>query len=53
MTTVYSHGTLATLMAGNLGGTISLGELLQHGSMGLGTFDGFDGEVLYLLMQEP
>ena len=48
MTTVYSHGTLATLMAGNLGGTISLGELLQHGSMGLGTFDGFDGEVVVL-----
>ncbi len=35
-------------MAGNLGGTISLGDLMQHGSCGIGTFDGLDGEVVIL-----
>ena len=48
MTTLYEHGTLAALMAGNLAGTLSLKELLTHGSTGLGTFDGVDGEVVIL-----
>ena len=48
MATVYEHGTLAALMAGNMAGTITLGELLKHGSEGLGTFDGVDGEVVFL-----
>ena len=48
MTTLYEHGTLAALMAGNLAGTLSLQELLTHGSKGLGTFDGVDGEVVIL-----
>ena len=48
MATVYEHGTLASLMAGSLGGTITLGELMKHGSEGLGTFDGLDGEVVML-----
>lgn len=48
MATLYEHGTLAMLMAGNLAGTQTLGELLKHGSYGLGTFDGLDGEVVIL-----
>lgn len=48
MSTLYEHGTLANLMAGNMGGTITAAELLQHGSQGLGTFDGCDGEVIIL-----
>lgn len=35
-------------MAGNLAGTIILADLLKHGSTGIGTFDGLDGEVIIL-----
>lgn len=48
MSKLYEHGTLANLMAGNMGGTITAAELLKHGSQGLGTFDGCDGEVVIL-----
>ena len=48
MKTLFEHGTLATLMAANLDGTITLEELLKHGSQGLGTFVGLDGEVVIL-----
>lgn len=48
MTTLYEHGTLAALMAGNFDGTITVGDLLKHGSMGIGTFTGLDGEVVIL-----
>lgn len=48
MNTLYEHGTLAMLMAKNLAGTITLEELLKHGSCGLGTFEGLDGEVMIL-----
>lgn len=46
--TLYEHGTLASLMAGNMAGTITVGDLLKHGSTGIGTFDGLDGEVIIL-----
>ena len=48
MNSLYEHGTLAMLMAKNLAGTITLEELLKHGSCGLGTFEGLDGEVMIL-----
>ena len=48
MTTVYQHGTLAQLMAKQMAGTISVGELLTHGDTGIGTLDGLDGEVIIL-----
>ena len=48
ITTLYEHGTLAALMAGNFDGTITVRDLLKHGSMGIGTFTGLDGEVLIL-----
>lgn len=35
-------------MAGNFAGTITVGNLLKHGSTGIGTFDGLDGEVVIL-----
>lgn len=35
-------------MAGNMAGTITLADLLKHGSTGIGTFDGLDGEVIIL-----
>lgn len=48
MSTLYEHGTLAALMAGNMGGTITVNELLKHGNTGIGTFDGLNGEVIIL-----
>lgn len=48
MTTVYQHGTLAQLMAKQMAGTITVGELLTHGDTGIGTLDGLDGEVIIL-----
>lgn len=48
MSTLYEHGTLASLMAGNMAGTISVRELLTHGNTGIGTFDGLNGEVIIL-----
>lgn len=48
MNVLYEHGTLAMLMAKNLAGTITLKDLLKHGSCGLGTFEGLDGEVMIL-----
>lgn len=48
MTVLYEHGTLASLMAGNFDGTITLDELLSHGNQGVGTFAGLDGEVIIL-----
>ncbi|WP_242362566.1 acetolactate decarboxylase [Limosilactobacillus antri] len=48
MSTLYEHGTLASLMAGNMAGTITVADLLKHGSAGIGTFDGIDGEVVIL-----
>ncbi|WP_297816547.1 acetolactate decarboxylase [uncultured Lactobacillus sp.] len=48
MNTLYEHSTLASLMAGNFDGTITLKDLLTHGSYGLGTFSGLDGEVIIL-----
>ncbi|ALI33233.1 acetolactate decarboxylase [Weissella cibaria] len=48
MTTVYQHGTLEALIAGQLGGTLQLSELLTHGDTGIGTLHGVDGEVVIL-----
>ncbi len=38
----------AALMAGNFDGTITVSDLLKHGSMGIRTFTGLDGEVVIL-----
>ena len=48
MSKLYEHGTLAALMAGNMAGTIAVGDLLKHGNTGIGTFDGLNGEVIIL-----
>lgn len=48
MTQLYEYSTLASLMAGNFDGTITIKDLLKHGSYGLGTFSGLDGEVVIL-----
>lgn len=35
-------------MAGLYGGTMTVGELLEHGDLGLGTLDSIDGELIIL-----
>ena len=35
-------------MAGLYGGTLTVGELLEHGDLGLGTLDSIDGELIVL-----
>src|SRR5699024_2613274 len=45
---LYQHGTLGTLMAGLLEGTMEMKEILKHGDLGIGTLTGSDGEVIIL-----
>lgn len=47
-TVLYQHGTLALLVPGLLAGTLTMGELLQHGDTGIGTGEGLDGELIIL-----
>ena len=43
---VFQTSTLAALLEGELEGDVTFGELAGHGDLGLGTFDGADGEML-------
>lgn len=45
---LYQHGTLANLVPGLFGGTLSIHDLLQHGDTGIGTLSGLDGELIIL-----
>jgi acetolactate decarboxylase len=45
---IYQIGTLEGLLNGDFGGKITVGELLEHGSYGLGTFSGLDGEMIVI-----
>src|SRR5829696_6143110 len=44
--TLFQVSTSTALVEGVYGGVVTIGELKQHGSFGLGTFDGLDGEML-------
>ncbi len=46
--TLFQVSTSTALVEGVYGGVVTVGELKQHGSFGLGTFDGLDGEMLAL-----
>src|SRR3954469_6076841 len=46
--TLFQVSTSTALVEGIYGGVVTIGELKQHGSFGLGTFDGLDGEMLAL-----
>lgn len=45
---LYQHGTLGALMAGLMDGTENISKILEHGTLGLGTLHGLDGEVIFL-----
>jgi acetolactate decarboxylase len=46
--TLYQVSTLNALLLGYYDGIISVGDLLQEGDIGLGTFDALDGEMIVL-----
>ena len=47
---LFQYNTLGALMAGLYGGTLTVGELLEHGDLGLGTLDSIDGELIVCLL---
>lgn len=46
---LFQHGTLGALMAGLMNGTETIEQILKHGTLGLGTLHGLDGEVIFLM----
>ena len=40
---LFQYNTLGALMAGLYGGSFTIGELLEHGDLGVGTLDSIDG----------
>lgn len=46
--TLFQYNTLGALMAGLYGGSLTVGELLKHGDLGIGTLDSIDGELIVL-----
>ncbi|MDO4667465.1 MAG: acetolactate decarboxylase [Streptococcus sp.] len=45
---LFQYNTLGALMAGLYDGSMTIGELLQYGNLGLGTLDSIDGELIIL-----
>ncbi|CQR25567.1 alpha-acetolactate decarboxylase [Streptococcus varani] len=45
---LFQYNTLGALMAGLYEGSLTIGELLQHGDLGIGTLDAIDGELIIL-----
>ena len=43
---LFQVSTASALVAGIYGGAISAGALLEHGDLGLGTFENLDGEMI-------
>ncbi|CDI46601.1 Alpha-acetolactate decarboxylase [Lactococcus lactis subsp. lactis Dephy 1] len=48
ITKLFQYNTLGALMAGLYEGTMTIGELLKHGDLGIGTLDSVDGELIVL-----
>lgn len=44
--TIYQVSTLDALIAGVFDGTATIGEVAEHGDLGLGTFNALDGEMV-------
>jgi acetolactate decarboxylase len=45
---LFQTSTVQALLCGAFDGDVTLGELLEHGDLGLGTLDGLDGELIVL-----
>lgn len=46
--TVYQTSLMSALLDGVYDGELAIGDLLQHGDFGLGTFNGLDGEMIII-----
>ncbi len=46
--TAFQTSTIDALLAGVYDGDLSCGEVLNHGNLGIGTFDRLDGEMIVL-----
>jgi acetolactate decarboxylase len=45
---LFQTSTVRALLAGAFDGDVTLGEILEHGDLGLGTLDGLDGELIVI-----
>lgn len=45
---IYQTSTIGALLEGMYEGDVTVGELKEHGDLGLGTFNGLDGEMVVL-----
>ncbi len=45
---VYQYSPIRLLMEGRFDGEMTVGELLRHGNVGIGTFNALDGEMVIL-----
>lgn len=45
---LFQTSTVQALLGGAFDGDVTLGEVLEHGDLGLGTLDGLDGELIVL-----
>jgi acetolactate decarboxylase len=45
---LFQTSTVEALLGGAYDGDVTLGQLLEHGDLGLGTLDGLDGELIVL-----
>ncbi|GFH42002.1 alpha-acetolactate decarboxylase [Lactococcus hodotermopsidis] len=45
---LFQYNTLSALMSGLFEGSLTIGELLEHGNLGIGTLDEIDGELIVL-----
>lgn len=45
---LFQTSTVQALLAGSYDGDVTIGEVLEHGDLGLGTLDGLDGELIVL-----
>ena len=43
---LFQVGTLNSLMMGDYHGSVSVKDLLKEGNVGIGTYDGLDGEAI-------
>jgi acetolactate decarboxylase len=43
---LFQTSTVQALLAGAFHGDVTLGQILEHGDLGLGTLDGLDGELI-------
>ncbi|MBI9111750.1 acetolactate decarboxylase [Maridesulfovibrio ferrireducens] len=46
--TIYQYSTIDSLLLGNYDGDLTVSELKKHGDFGIGTFNGLNGEMVFI-----